>query len=71
MDQTVKLAACRDAGVPEYWLADPLAHTVVIFGLSEDGKSYLERQRAGAGETVSSVLLPGFQVSLDDIFLPE
>jgi Uma2 family endonuclease len=71
VDQTVKLAAYRDAGVPEYWLADPLARTVVIFGLSKDGQSYLEHQRAGAGETVSSVLLPGFQVPLDEIFIPE
>jgi Uma2 family endonuclease len=71
VDEKVKLEAYRDAGVREYWLVDPRARTVVIFGLSPDGKGYSELQRIGAGETARSAVLAGFEVSVDGIFLSE
>jgi Uma2 family endonuclease len=66
-DETVKLAAYRDAGVPEYWLIDPDARTVLIFGFGSNGKSYVELQRAGAEETARSLVLTGFQVAVNEI----
>lgn len=71
VDERVKLEAYRDSGVLEYWLVDPRSRTVVILGLEPDGKSYRELQRAGMGETARSAVLPGFEVSADEIFLPE
>lgn len=67
-DQTVKLQAYQDAGVPEYWLTDPGARTVVVYVL-EKGK-YVELVRGGAGDTVWSSVLPGFRVNVTDLFMP-
>ena len=68
LDTQVKLPACLDAGVPEAWHADPQARTLVIHGLSEDGKSYIELVRGGEGDVVASRLLPGFEVEVSRIF---
>ena len=60
--------ACREAGVPEVWHADPQARTFVIHGLSEDGKSYIELALGGEGDTVASRLLPGLEIEVSKIF---
>jgi Uma2 family endonuclease len=67
-DRTLKRDAYRDAGVPEYWLVDPDARTVEVHVL-ESGK-YVEHFRGGAGEAVSSSVLPGFTVNVAGLFLP-
>jgi len=67
-DQTIKLDAYRDAGVPEYWLVDPKARTVVVYALSEDRARYVEAARRGAGESVGSAVLAGLRVDVGDLF---
>ena len=67
-DQTVKLAAYRDAGVSEYWIADPRARTVAVYGLSADRTSYAELGRYGKEDEVASALLPGLRVPVTEIF---
>jgi hypothetical protein len=37
------------------------------FGFGADGRSYVEMQRTGVGETARSVVLVGFQVEIDEI----
>ena len=69
-DRTIKLDAYREAGVPEYWRADPGTRTVTVLGLSEDGSRYVELGRFGPGETIRSALLPGLTVSVDSLFPP-
>jgi Uma2 family endonuclease len=66
-----KLAAFQEAGVPEVWHADPQEQTIVVYGLSEDGTSYLVLSRGGIGESVTSRLLPGLRVEVSEIFPPE
>ena len=68
LDTQVKLPACRDAGVPEVWHADPQARTLVIYGLSEDGKAYIELAHGGEEDTVASRLLPGLEIEVSKIF---
>lgn len=66
-DQTVKLQAYQEAGVPEYWLVDPDARTAVVYVL-EKGKGYTELCRGGEGERVRSSVLPGFDLAVADLF---
>jgi len=67
-DQTVKLEAYRDAGVAEYWIADPRARTVAVYGLSEDRTGYVELGRYEKEGEVVSALLPGLRVPVNEIF---
>lgn len=65
-DRRIKLAAYRDAGVPEYWLVDPLSRTVAIHGW-KDG-SFAELKRGGEGDEVTSIVLPGFHLQVKSLF---
>jgi Uma2 family endonuclease len=67
-DQGVKLAAYREAGIPEVWFPNPRSRTLSIFGLGEDGESYAELSRGGMGETVVSRVLPGLRIEVAEIF---
>lgn len=70
-DRKIKLGAYEEAGIPEYWLVDPWARTIEIFGLQGGGRSYVELARGGAGEMVGSFVVPGFRVAVDDLFLKD
>jgi Uma2 family endonuclease len=69
-DRTVKLDAYRDAGVAEYWIADPRARTVQVYGLNDTRTSYVELGRYEIGEEAVSSLLPGLRVPVSEIFWP-
>jgi Uma2 family endonuclease len=68
LDTRVKLAAYRDAGVPEVWLADPQARTITVHGRGQNAKSYVELSRGGPGDSVTSHLLPGLRIEISEIF---
>ena len=65
-DRKIKFAAYRDAGVQEFWLADPLVRSVVIYGW-RDG-AFVEVERGGTGDEVGSTVVSGFRVKLDTLF---
>jgi Uma2 family endonuclease len=69
-DRTIKLDAYRDAGVPEYWRAEPRARVVRVLALSEDRTRYVELGCYGAGETIRSTVLPGLAIPVDALFPP-
>jgi len=68
LDEKVKLAAYRDAGVPEVWLADPQPRTLLVYRLDKRTGTYVEKARHGPGETVGSLSFPGLRIDLDAIF---
>ena len=68
LDEGVKLATYRAAGIPEVWHPDPVARTIVVYALSEDGKEYEVHDRGGVGEEVTSRLFPGLRVPVSEIF---
>jgi Uma2 family endonuclease len=70
LDRKIKHSAYREAGVPEYWIVDPRARTIEVFGLSEDGARYVELCRGGEGDMVRSKVLPGLEVPVGEIFPP-
>jgi Uma2 family endonuclease len=68
-DQKIKLEAYQEAGIPEYWLVDPMARTVVVYGIGGNGR-YAEFDRGGEGDTVRSRVLEGFSLRVSDLFPP-
>ncbi len=54
------------AGIPEYWIIDPLERQITVLTL--DGQTYASHGEFSAGATATSVLLPGFVVAVDPVF---
>ena len=55
-----------EAGIPEYWIVNPLDSTITVLTL--DGQAYRLHGRFQRGERATSRLLPGFDVSVDGGF---
>ena len=66
LDRKTKFDVYAEAGVHEYWLADPLARTVEVFVL-RDG-TYVLLGKFERGERLRSEVIPGFEPPLDEIF---
>lgn len=64
------------AGVPEYWVVDPIEKAVTVFALESlpsatvpsEPATYCEVGRFGAGQTVASPTVAGLVVSIDELF---
>lgn len=65
-DLEVKRAEYAQAGIPEYWIVEPRSRTITVLNLS--GSSYEVTGVFGGGQRAGSVLLPGFEVAVDDVF---
>ncbi|MDQ3411561.1 MAG: Uma2 family endonuclease [Chloroflexota bacterium] len=63
-DLGIKKALCAAYGVAEYWIADPSAHTLEVWTLVEGGYELVEQ----TGDMVRSLVVPGFEVALADLF---
>ena len=65
-DWGAKMALYAEHGVKEYWIVDPMRRVVWLMllrgGILEVAGTY------GVGDTVSSSVLAGFSVKVDDIF---
>jgi Uma2 family endonuclease len=72
LDQFVKFGAYERAGVREYWLADPKARDVIVYSLpaNGNGREYVELGQFGPGEKLTSSVLAGLEVAVDDLFAP-
>jgi Uma2 family endonuclease len=69
LDREVKYEAYAQAGVTEYWMVNPTAQRVFVFALERS--SYRLQGHYASGDTVRSVILPGFALSVDDLFREE
>lgn len=65
-DTKVKRTEYAQAGIPEYWIVNPLTTTITILTL--DGDTYTEHGTFHRGERAPSKLLDGFSVSVDEVF---
>ena len=54
------------AGIPEYWIVNPLDHTILVLTLQNG--VYVEHGPFGRGMLATSVLLAGFGVVVDAAF---
>ena len=65
-DLVEKRADYAEAGIPEYWIADPRDETLTVLALR--GEAYVEHGRYGRGETAVSALLDGFTAEASAVF---
>ena len=56
------------AGIPEYWIIDPEQRFIRVLTLR--GQAYELHGEFGPGTEATSVLLPGFTVSIDAVLAP-
>lgn len=54
-----------EAGIPEYWIVNPLTSTITVLVL--DGEAYSEHGVFQRGQRAASKLLDGFSVSVDEV----
>src|SRR5262245_56169442 len=62
-DYEEKVKDYAEAGIPEYWIVDPDEKRIRVLTLK--GEAYQVHGDFGPGSEASSVLLPGFKVSVD------
>jgi len=63
-DEQVKYKTYERLGVDEYWIADPFEQTVKVFRRTNGRFT-----RVAVGNTLTSPLLPDFQLRVADLFL--
>jgi len=68
-DTGIKQARYEQGGVRELWLVDTEADTVIVDRRSApDASIFDDRLELGRGEALTSPLLPGCEIPLDDLF---
>jgi len=65
-DTVNKVHDYAGAGIPEYWIVNPLDQTITVLSLAGDG--YQPRGIFRRGEQADSALLEGFRVSVAEVF---
>lgn len=65
-DTEEKVLDYAEAGIPEYWIVNPLDATITVLVL--DGQAYRRHGLFRRGERATSHLLPSFGVSIDEVF---
>ena len=65
-DLVMKRGWYAEAGVPEYWIIDPVNETITVLELS--GGEYVEGAVLGRNDTLTTATIPGFALSLEQLF---
>jgi Uma2 family endonuclease len=68
-DLVTKRSDYAEGGIPEYWIVNPLDHSITVLTL--DGSAYREHGRFARGATATSLLLPELCVAVDAVFAAE
>jgi Uma2 family endonuclease len=65
-DMRIKYEEYAQAGIPEHWMVDTDAKTIDVYRLNQT--AYEFKQHYGLGAQLMSDQLPGFELSLIDVF---
>jgi Uma2 family endonuclease len=65
-DLDIKRREYAAAGIAEYWIVDPKEQQITVLTL--DSQTYREHGMFGPGTQATSVLLPGFAVTVEAVF---
>jgi Uma2 family endonuclease len=68
LDVGPKLKQYEAAGTTELWLVDTPSSTVLVFRRDDSGPGFADAVEFGVGESLTSPLLPGFALPVDDLF---
>jgi Uma2 family endonuclease len=68
LDIGPKLHRYEDAGTRELWLVDLPSSTVLVFRRTGEGSGFDDGIDVGPGDTLTSPLLPGFALPIDELF---
>ena len=67
-DLGVKRQLFDRGGVREYWIVDPQANTITIYRRSGDGRFPLAHSLPDDADAITTPLLPGFSLALEELF---
>lgn len=67
-DETIKRALYERGGVTEYWVVDPEIDVIRVYRRDGDAFERPQELRRDTGDTLTTALLPGLRVPLDEIF---
>jgi len=70
IDQVHKLALYEDAGVPEYWIVNPVVRMVEVYSLNANGQ-YDPSRMYGPDQQVPVGVLEGLTINLQRVFAGE
>lgn len=65
-DLEVKRLEYAQAGIPEYWIVDPMNSRISVLRL--DGDRYADHGIFTAGERAASATIPGLEVNVNEVF---
>jgi Uma2 family endonuclease len=65
-DTETKVLEYAQAGISEYWIIQPETRNVSVYFL--EGRAYKLFAKLGPGERVRSLVLPGFELAVSDLF---
>jgi len=68
LDIGPKLRQYEAAGATELWLVDPPARSVLVFRRDGSGSGFAAAVDVGAGESLTSPMLPGFTLAIGELF---
>lgn len=64
-DTKVKRVEYAQAGIPEYWIVNPIDETITVLNLDDE---YVEHGTFRRDDTATSLLLSGFGVRVNEVF---
>ena len=68
-DTETKVREYAQAGIPEYWIIHPENRSVTVYSL--EGKAYRLVSQSAPGQRARSLILAGFEVSVNELFHAE
>jgi Uma2 family endonuclease len=70
-DEGIKRKLFEEKGIREYWIVDPKGLRLTVYRRNEDGQfPRLRDLTAGQALQLETPLLPGFALSIDELFAP-
>jgi len=64
----IKYDLYEEFGVMEYWVVYPSEQSIVKYVLNKEGKFVAEGRALTIGDKITTPILPGFELALDDVF---